>query len=420
MGSEEARALSAQRRARQTHSSTTQHARIKAIFALFRRSRLHSSAPPPTAAPNKIIHAPVSASASASRVMDACARASYYALPVQSRSAHARSKFARGVDVTELRSVRARAMQPLYDRARCDFALEITSPITFRNAIDIIGHTLALATFYVETDDQALTDEVRLKVDSMDATQVCAIKLRVIFHGSVGAAGDAEASRLSFTLKLRMLLVLLKTMATTDTLHMYRLRGEDNLRLRSTGADTQEYELKTLAETYPPVAINDIVGAAFSVEFDVARLKMMTKVAHSVRADHLRFRIAHSVEGAIQLVVSCAGDDAQGVWEFCSDTTPLTRAAVDGTHDVTDDTSEQKSSPPTKKLAIAATSRSSLASATTYDATFPVSYIAGFVKAMDRATVIITLCEGHPLVIEYPLGLERSNIRFLLAPRVVS
>ena len=297
----------------------------------------------------------------------------------------------------------------------CEFALEITTPITFRNAIEIVGHTLALATFYIERDAATpASGEVCLKVDTMDVAQICAIKLRIAFHGFI--AGGAGA-RPSFTLKLRMLLVLLKTMATTDTLHIYRVRGEDNLRLRSVGADTQEYELKTLAETYAPVAINDIVGAAFSIEFDIQRLKMMTKVAHSVRADHLRFRVSPCGDGAFALVVSCDGDDAQGLWEF--------RSAPEGAD------ADADAAPSAKRLRItarasdgadadadAAATKPKAAATSTYDATFPVGYIASFVKAMDRAAVVLTLSAGHPLVIEYPLGLEHSNIRFLLAPRV--
>lgn len=289
-----------------------------------------------------------------------------------------------------------------------DFALEITTPITFRNAIEVMGHTLALATFFVEREPTS--KRIRLKVDSMDVSKVCAIKLRVMFHGSVSdeAFADARPSP-SFTLKLRMLLVLLKTMATTDTLHIYRVTGEDSLRLRSVGSDVQEYELKTLAETFPPVAINDIVGAAFSIEFDISRLKMMTKVANSVRADHLRFRVALAdTNEALTLVVSCDGDDAQGLWEFRSHKPNNSIDNDDG--------------PPTKRRQVIARTTSAAATAATeaftYDATFPVTYISSFVKAMDRSTVVITLCTGHPLVVEYPLGLEHSNIRFLLAPRV--
>ena len=51
-----------------------------------------------------------------------------------------------------------------------------------------------------------------------------------------------------------------------------------------------------------------------------------------------------------------------------------------------------------------------------YRESFNTKYLAMFVKSMKRGVLMISLGEGLPMIINYPLGGDGSKIRFVMMP----
>jgi len=272
-----------------------------------------------------------------------------------------------------------------------DFSIVIASPSVFRNAIEIVSNTLVCATFYVEKDENK--GHVYLRVDSMDPSSVSAVKLRMQLTGTVVAPT-------SFTVKLKMMLALLKSSPQHEALELYREKDADTVFLRSVGLDQETFELKTLDETYEPVAISDIQGTFYSIEFDTPRIKTIARLAQTIRAETLRIRVhapANGTGGFIILKIDASGDEANATWTYQS--------------------SQDFSASERYQLCMSSDDKLDDKLIEIYDRSFSVAYISSFVKAMDRSTIVMTLGGNSPLIIEYFLGLEESDIRFLLAPK---
>jgi hypothetical protein len=281
-----------------------------------------------------------------------------------------------------------------------DFNLDIVNRTTFSQAIEIVSHTLATATISIEKDDQE-DSAVIMRIDAMDNSQCCAVKMRFKCQGSVVTDG------IVVSVKLKTLLALLKTTPNSETINIRRQTGADVVHLRclpNMGSETHEYALKTLDVQYDPVPINDI-ESHLTVEFDTQKLKSYIRVAKEIKSDVIRLRVFERDDQNIVFCLSCDGDDSDAKWQYHF------------TNQVSENGNFQFCVAPEN----ATTHATGLAPA--YDACFDCKFIDQFVRAMDRSSVVMAMSNDNagnsqPLVIEYALGQEEASVRFILAPKV--
>ena len=272
-----------------------------------------------------------------------------------------------------------------------DFCLEIQNRTTFSQAIEIVHHTLATATLSIEKDEEP--NSVIMRIDAMDSSHCCAVKMRFKCTGMVIPQG------IVVSLKLKTLLALLKTTPNSETIKICRATGADNVQLKclpNMGSETHQYNMKTLDEEYNPVPINDI-ESSLTVEFDTQKLKSYIRVAKDIRSEVIRLRIFSRDQQNIIFCLSCEGEESDGQWEYHF------------TNQVSDN--------GTYQFCIAPESKAKVPVEAMYDASFDVKFLDQFVRAMDRSSVVMAMCNDHPLVIEYNLGQEDASVKFVLAPK---
>ena len=282
-----------------------------------------------------------------------------------------------------------------------DFNLNIPNRTTFSQAIEIVSHTLATATLSIEKDEQE-DAAVIMRIDAMDNSQCCAVKMRFKCIGSVAANG------IVISVKLKTLVALLKTTPSSETINIRRHSGADVVHLRclpNMGSETHEYALKTLDVPYDPVPINDI-ESHLTVEFDTQKLKSYIRVAKEIKSDVIRLRVFERDERNIVFCLSCDGDESDAKWQYHF------------TNEVSENGNFQFCVAPENMHTGASFNMP------VYDATFDCKFIDQFVRAMDRSSVVMAMSNdangnSQPLVIEYALGQEEASVRFILAPKVV-
>lgn len=281
-----------------------------------------------------------------------------------------------------------------------DFSLDVSNRGTFSQAIEIVSHTLATATLSIEKDDQE-NAAVIMRIDAMDNSQCCAVKMRFKCHGNVVDEG------IVVSLKLKTLLAVLKTTPNSETINIRRQVGTDIVHLRclpNMGSETHEYALKTLDVAYDPVPINNI-DSHLTVEFDTTKLKSYIRVAKEIKSDVIRLQVYERDQQNIIFCLSCDGDESDAKWQYHF--------------------TNQASETGNFQFCVSPNTTSLGGLTTAYDACFDCKYIDQFVRAMDRASVVLAMSNdedgsAQPLVIEYSLGQEEASVRFILAPKVVT
>ena len=111
----------------------------------------------------------------------------------------------------------------------------------------------------------------------------------------------------------------------------------------------------------------------------------------------------------ISIILEAAGDDATAKWRF------------DNTSSYSGNENYQMClSQSTKSGGDAFDAIESSKRVASYDSSFSTEYLQRFLKSLDRHNAIIGLKQNMPLIMEYPLGVEESSLRFILAEMITS
>lgn len=278
------------------------------------------------------------------------------------------------------------------------FSISIPSSTSLRNAIEIISNILTIATFTVE---EFKDENILLRVDSLDAAQAAAVKVRLCYTGYIGSS-----DKITFACKIKTLLVTLKTLPPSEAIELFQSKHDETcVKLISSGMESHEYTIKSLDLDFEDLPIEDILSET-SIEFEVERLKKYVAYALKIKSTDIMIQIIklnNSEDIAIQFSVE--GDEASGIWWFEGNT----KYSDNGYYQLC--SKDRKIEDGTL----------------TFKAKFDINYIQQFIKSMERNSVVLTFSdassmgeekeEGGPLIMEYRLGQEESSVRFVLAAK---
>ena len=272
------------------------------------------------------------------------------------------------------------------------WSVVIDSNTSFKNAVEIISNVLNISTFVVEKTDDG---QIWLRIDAMDSAQVAAVKMKLCFAQE--QASGFTKSKYEFSVKIKTLLAMLKTLPNSESIEMYQ-SDLDSVRLVTRGIEWHEYNVKALNLTYDPVGIDDC-PSDYTIEFEVDRLKKILACCQRIKANYLVFTVIERNDENILMSCYAEGDEADAEW------------CVEGnTHFSKGEYFQLSSREGTcNKEGIVK-----------YKQPFDVNYLQLMFKSMERNNVMISLSSNSPLIIEYQLGQEMSSVRFLLAPHVES
>jgi hypothetical protein len=275
------------------------------------------------------------------------------------------------------------------------FEAVITNRASFSQAIEIVSHTLSTAVISLEEADD---NKVTMRIDAIDSSHCCAVKMRMTCTGNVATSGAF------FAVKLKTLKEMLKILPVSDTVTLGRENGCDTISIKSRSSENITHTMPTLNDEYEPVPIENI-KSMYTVNFETSKLKSYMRLAASLKCTKISIKV-HELEssnamGRIVLVFGLRGDEGETKFEY--DFTKEFRD--DGNYDPIfgDGDTVQRT-----------LDEDSIRHTATYDC----KYIEQFVRSMERQAVILSFDSNKPLVIEYGLGQEDASVRFLLAPHV--
>lgn len=148
-----------------------------------------------------------------------------------------------------------------------DFKIIFTAPAALRQAIDCMSHTLPEASFHVVLNE-ATPASVFLRCDSMDPSNTCCLKLKLLAQGHISETAD-----LMFAVKTKVFLTILKTMPPQDTVIIQRWTGDPDIEIHASGIESHKYRVKTL-DVKPRFTEMDDIRTLYNVEFEISRLKV--------------------------------------------------------------------------------------------------------------------------------------------------
>ena len=148
-----------------------------------------------------------------------------------------------------------------------DFKIIFTAPAALRQAIDCMSHTLPEASFHV-VSNEATPASVFLRCDSMDPSNTCCLKLKLLAQGHISDTAD-----FMFAVKTKVFLTILKTMPPQDTVIIQRWTGDPDIEIHASGIESHKYRVKTL-DVKPRYTEMDDIRTLYNVEFEISRLKV--------------------------------------------------------------------------------------------------------------------------------------------------
>ena len=320
------------------------------------------------------------------------------------------------------------------NQASLDFQIIFTAPGALRQAVDCMSHTLPEASFHV-VSNEATPASVFLRCDSMDPSNTCCLKLKLLAQGHISETGDS-----TFAVKTKVFLTILKTMPPQDTVILQRWAGDPDVEIHASGIESHKYRIKTL-DVIPRFTEMDDLRTLYNVEFEISRLKVSAhtsshtprrhvsnkksynehiisktqnyiKAALQMKSDRLRFQVFEgggdgeqttSSPSTISITLEAMGDDATATWRFEN----TSSYSGNENYQMCLSQSTTNDATSTKKMA-------------SYDSSFSTDYLQRFLKALDRHNAVIGLKKDMPLILEYPLGIEESSLRFILAEMITS
>jgi len=274
-----------------------------------------------------------------------------------------------------------------------DFDVVFPNASALRTLVEIMTNVLVECIFRI---DASSADSVLLRVDAMDSANICACKAKIKSSGRVYKEEQHENT--FFCIKLKPFLEVLKALPISEGVRLFRHKGQTMLNLVSLGVEAHKYELNTLVTPYHLLQL-DPCRTNFSIDFDLAKLKSHLRVISNLKADTIKITISEITAatspllGGLVLTLSCTGEDVKARWDFVQH---------DGAH----------ATFPEKEI-------DTLDRVEKYCEEFSSEFLKNFTKSMERNSVTLSFTSDEPrvLLLEYALGLEASNITFLLAPK---
>ena len=291
-----------------------------------------------------------------------------------------------------------------------DWKLMLPTPQTFKTLLNIVEPTVSNVTFQVCMEESNSDDEGKpfsgIRIDAMNSSKVCLIK--VAYECDV--TFSSELRNQWFCIDISLLKKLLKKVHASSVIEMTRYTDGVNVEVRIYDRDDRNnWSVSTIQLVEDPSERSNfnMVDITFNhvVEIDLDRLKETCDLVDKIGSNVIEFCIEEP-EGQPEnahhnfFMVRAKGEGCttQKVHHTVriSDEENVSRMKV-----VTNQESDYDDSPLVQK----------------YRGVFPIVYLNGVLKSMDRQSIQLYFGKDLPLVMSYGLGGDSSYIKIILAVR---
>ncbi len=291
----------------------------------------------------------------------------------------------------------------------------LPTPQTFRTLLNIVQPTVAHVPFQVcvGTDESPFTG---LCMDAINDSRVCMVKTAYECMVELGPDADTTMKE-TFCVETDTFITLMRDVQASHVVELVRYIDDADLTIHTyERADSNTWSISTIqmVDEDPNTEVLDLTSLKFDyvVEIELERLKEVCRIVHAIRGTMVEFMVE---ELAVQ-----TGDERHHYFTIAANHEGATTKKIHHSSTVHD------GGPDTIKVV-----RGNQMGMDDDDATcgervecfkgvFPVFYLNGVLKSMDRQTVQIHLSKDprFPMVLHYGMGNDTSYIRIILAPRV--
>ena len=279
------------------------------------------------------------------------------------------------------------------DESELSFKIVFHQPGAIKQMIDITGAILGRVLFRIVSGEG---NSLLLNVDTVDPHHICIVQARISCDGKLFEEG------VSFCLDTKVLNMCLKNVSSQHCIELTQKKGSADVLMRTCDALTQDEVLTFVLNTYDQDAeqmpLDDIVYD-FHTEVNIPELKRMIKLGCDLKVPDIGFEVRQTDKNASGECTSIVYISGKGDATFRRRLPTACKTEEGGAITTVSVIDESKL---VKK----------------YDARFTLDYLNKFVRAMEHSILTMKLGEDSPLLIEYDLGIPKSFVRFVLAPKL--
>lgn len=305
-------------------------------------------------------------------------------------------------------------------RVEYEWTLTFHQTHAFRTLIDVVANIIGRVNVKIKNgeDEDGFSG---ISVESIDPKRVCLIAAKL----GCDVAADALDPDMCFCVDTQTLGTCLRSASPNYSIDISKRRENDEIIVRTyetiCSSYSSTFRLPTLAHDDEVVKLTGI-DYNYVIEFDLGTLRSIVRNCIALKGENVTLEVEEPVtsDDAFQttrLTIRSEGN-AEQVHVFTSRTARAndTNAAADSNaarepvviRTITSD----DTAPDDETDGVEVPMR------TAYKETFSASYLNLFMKNMDRTCITMRLAPKKPLVLSYPLGVEKSNICFVLAAKV--
>lgn len=278
-----------------------------------------------------------------------------------------------------------------------------------RALVEVVGNILSRVNFCIKHDTKK--DIFFLCIDSIDPQHVCMIQSRLLCEKTHNLKGNE-----SFCVDTNTLNTLLRNVPPHYSLDLVKRKNCADIFMRTyeslSNSHETHYKLNTMVDDSEMMDLPDM-DYRYTVEIDLGTLRQIVKMSQSLRANHVSFSIKEPIDNkqGVSRTTFCIAStgDATQEHHFNSATqiesesggqqdSYVIRAAMDATGPEMCENEVME---------------------TKYSDSFSTTYLSHFLKfkSMERQIITVKLSKDQPLILNYPLGADRSYVCFVLAPK---
>lgn len=281
--------------------------------------------------------------------------------------------------------------------ANTTFHITFDQTIPLKTLIDVVSNVLLRVEVCIVKDDKF----EGIQIESIDHKHVCLIYAKLACK--VNAMGDDA----KFCVDTQTLNTCLKAIQPHVSVDIRGYADSSDVTLHGYETISNNYcttfHIPTLVSDAESIKLTSM-DYTFTVELDVNTLRNIVKNTLMLKGSDIRFRVEEQAESQPYryTVFTIATDgNAKQTHQFHS----VTESKGGGTCIIrTDETGVDL--PSVGELRVR------------YEDSFSATYISNFLKSMERQNINLLLSKDKPLILQYPLGAEKSKIWFVLAPKI--
>lgn len=268
----------------------------------------------------------------------------------------------------------------------------------FRTLVDVVGNILTRVSFRIMNTGNGHV----LGVDSIDPKHVCMIQARL----ECQSEGEI-AEEISFCVDSSVLNTCLKSVPPHYSLTLSKYSASDDIELKAfeicSNSHTTSFVLHTLLDDSQTTQLSDL-SYDYTVDIDLITLRQIVKMGLSLKSETIDMQLSqppHDKAEFTTFTVSSSGDAMQSHTFHSSSTNSDGKCVLSASTDTT--------APPDYVDAEMVVK---------YSDSFSSQYLSYFLKSMERQVLTMKMSQDKPLILTYPLGVEKSYILFVLAPQL--